>query len=268
VDRTTDIIIIKSIDQLPSIDEIKSISRERALKLVFKGNINKQREQIGQNLDDTLSGFQVLIHKIDPELNIVKLIKDKEIEDHQNFFEQCAKDYRRLGKQLVFMLVDKLDLNLNKDFPLDTFNELKRDERQIGKVAEWKYFVHGFHCGFQNIITGQYIEVPLVFGLEFGDLDPYFFVKFILSSPDHHPLPTPLFEEYADGLKIIEKMVSLGKFEKIPSNVPGHAGIAVTDRGKVEIKSDLDLEKIFVKHIEEIKKKSKFNLWKLLGLKR
>jgi len=83
VDRTTDIIIIKSIDQLPSIDEIKSISRERALKLVFKGNINKQREQIGQNLEYELSGFQVLIHTIDPELNIVKLITDKEIEDHQ-----------------------------------------------------------------------------------------------------------------------------------------------------------------------------------------
>lgn len=268
MDRTTDVIIIKSIDQLPSVDEIKSISRERALKLIFKGKINKQREQIGQYLDDTLSGFQVLIHKIDPELNIVKLITDKEIEDHQNFFEQCAKDYRRLGKQLVFMLVDKLDLNLNKDFPLDTFNELKRDERQIGKVAEWKYFVHGFHCGFQNIITGQYIEVPLVFGLEFGDLDPYFFVKFILSSPDYHPLPTPLFEEYADGLRIIEKMVSLGKFEKIHSNIGGHDGTVVTDREKIEIKSNLDLEKTFVNHIEEIEKKSKFNLWKFLGLKK
>lgn len=88
---------------------------------------------------------------------------------------------------------------------MDTFNELKWDERQIGKVAEWKYFVHGFHCGFQNIITRQYIEVSLVFGLEFGDLDPYFFVKFILSSQNYHPLPIPLFEEYADGSRIIKK---------------------------------------------------------------
>ncbi len=42
----------------------------------------------------------------------------------------------------------------------------------------------------------------------------------------------------------------------------------VTDREKVEIKSNLDLEKIFGKHIEEIKKKSKFNLWEFLRLKR
>lgn len=268
MNRTTDIIIIKSIDQLPSVDEIKSISRERTLKLAFKGKINEQREQIGQYLKEALSGSQVLIHTVDPELNIVNLITDKEIEDHQDFFEQCAKDYRQLGEQLVFMMLDKLDLKLNNDFPLDTFNELKRDDRQIGKVAEWRYFVHGFHCGFQHIIAGQYIEVPLVFGLEFGDLDPYFFVKFILSSPDYHPLPIPLFEEYADGLRIIEKMVSLGKFEKIHSNIGGHDGTVVTDREKVEIKSNLGLEKIFVNHIKEIEKKSKFNLWKFLGLKK
>lgn len=268
MDRTTHTITIKSIDQIPTVDEIKSISREVALTLIFEGKTNKQREQVGQYLEYALSGFQVLIHTIDPELNVVKLITDKEIEDHQDFFEQCAKDYGHLGGQLVFMLVDKLDLNLNKDFPLDTFNELKQDDRQIGTVGEWRYFVHGFHCGFQHLTTRQCIEVPLTFGLEFGDLDPYFFMKFILSSPGYRPLQIPLFDEYADGLRIIKKMTALGKFEEIPSNVPVHTGIAVTDREKVEIKSDLDLEKIFVKHIEEIKKKPKFNLWKFLGLKR
>jgi len=268
LDRTTDIIIIKSIDQIPTVNEIKSISRESTLKLVFKGKTNKQREQVGQYLKDALSGFQVLTHTIEPELNIVKLITDQEIEVHQGFFEQCAKDYRKLGKQLVFMLVDKLCLNLNRDFPLDTFNELKRDDRQNGTVAEWRYFVHGFHCGFQHLTTRQYIEVPLVFGLEFGDLDPYFFLKFILSSPDYRPLPIPLFDEYADGLRIIKKMTALGKFEEIPSNVGGHTGIVVTNREKVEIKPNVDLEKIFVNHIEEIEKKSKFNFWKFLGLKK
>ncbi|MGE8426977.1 MAG: DUF6896 domain-containing protein [Sphingobacterium sp.] len=236
--------MIKSIDQIPTVDEIKSISREIALKIIFEGKTNKQREQVGQYLEHALSGFQVLTHTVEPELNIVKLITDEEIEDQQDFFEQCAKDYRKLGEQLVFILVDKLELNLNKDFPLDTFNELKRDDRQIGTVAKWRYFIHGFHCGFQHLTTGQCIEVPLAFGLEFGDLDPYFFMKFILSSPDYRPLPIPLFDEYADGLRIINKMTALGKFEEIPSNVPGHTGIVVTDREKVEIKYDLDLEKI------------------------
>ncbi|MDF2850758.1 MAG: hypothetical protein K0S31_1443 [Sphingobacterium multivorum] len=265
MDRTTDIITIKSFDQIPTVDEIKSISREIALKIIFEGKTNKQREQAGQYLEHALSGFQVLPHTVEPELNIVKLITDQEIEDQQDFFEQCAKDFRKLGEQLVFLLVDKLELNLNKDFPLDTFNELKRDDRQIGTVTEWRYFIHGFHCGFQHLTTGQCIEVPLAFGLEFGDLDPYFFMKFILSSPGYRPLPIPLFVEYADGLRIINKMTALGKFEEIPSTVPGHTGTVVADREKVEIKYDPNLEKIFGKHIEGIKKKSKFNLWKFLG---
>lgn len=268
MDRTTHIIAIKSIDQIPTVDEIKSSSREIALKLIFEGKTNKKRQQVGEYFEHALSDFQVLTHTVEPELNIVKLITDQEIEDQQDFFEQCAKDYRILAEQLVFKLVDKLELNLNKDFPLDTFNELKRDGRQIGTVPEWSYFVHGFHCGFQHLTTGQCIEVPLAFGLEFGDLDPYFFMKFILSSPDYRPIPIPLFEEYADGLRIIKKMTALGKFEEIPSNVSGHTGVVVTDRKKVEIKSDLDLEKIFGKHIEESKKKSKFNLWKFFGIKR
>ena len=161
--------------------------------------------------------------------------------------------------------MEKLDLKLDKDFPMNTFNELKRDKRQIGKVENWKYFVHGFHCGFENNKTGQLIEVPLVFGLEFGDLDPYFFSKFIKSTPKYRPLPVDIFEDYADGERIIEKMISLGKFERISSNVGNHYGIVVTDRQKVEIKSYLNLEKLYEERARKTEQK-KFNFWKFIGL--
>ncbi len=245
MNRTTDIIKINSIGELPTIEAISSVPRERAIKLVFEKEVQSQREAIGQNLKTELVGFQVLIHTIEPEINIAKLITDKEIDDNQNFFEQCAKEYRQLGEELLFKLVDKLDLKLNKDFPMETFNELKRDKRQIGKLEDWRYFVHGFHCGFENNETGQIIEVPLVFGLEFGDLDPYFFSKFIKSTPKYEPLPVNIFEDYADGVRINERMLTLGKFERISSNVGNHFGIVVTDRQKAEIKSYLDLEKMY-----------------------
>ena len=172
-----------------------------------------------------------------------------------------------MGEELLFKLVDKLDLKLNKDFPMETFNELKRDKRQIGKLENWRYFVHGFHCGFENTKTGQIIEVPLVFGLEFGDLDPYFFSKFIKSTPKYRPLPIDIFEDYADGARINEKMISLGKFERISSNVGNHYGIVVTDRQKVEIKSYLDLEKMYEEQNKQVEK-PKFNFWKFIGLKK
>lgn len=236
MNRTTDIKTIKSVGQIPTLNAIRSIPRERTTKLVFEKEVQSQREEIGQNLKTELVGFQVGIHAIEPEINIAKLITDKEIDDNQDFFEQCAKDYRKLGEELLFKLVDKLDLKLNKDFPMQTFNELKRDGRSNGKVEGWNYYVHGFHCGFVNIKTKQEIEVPLVFGQEFGDLDPYFFSKFIKSTPKYTPLPVEIFEDYADAVRINERMLSLGKFERVSSNVGNHFGIVVTDRQKVEIK--------------------------------
>lgn len=267
MNRTVDIIAINSVEKIPTIETIKSIPRERTLKLVFEKDIKNQRESLGQKLKTELIGFQIGIHTIEPEINISKLITDKEVEDNQDFFEQCAKDYRQLGEELIYKLVAKLGLNLNKDFPMQTFNELKRDKRSFGKIENWNYFVHGFHCGFQNFITKQQIEVPLVFGEEFGDLDPYFFSKFIKSTQKYKPLPVAIFEDYADGVRINEKMILLGKFARISSNVKNHYGIVVSDRKKVEIKSYLDLEKIYQEQNKRIEK-PKFDFWRFIGLKK
>ncbi len=267
LNRTTDIILINSVEQIPALEIIRAIPRERTMKIVFEKEVQNQRDSVGQNLKKELLGFQIGIHTIEPEINIAKLISDKEIEDNQDFFERCAKDYRQLGEELLFKLVDKLELKLNKDFPMETFSELKRDKRQIGKLGDWRYFVHGYHCGFENNKTGQLIEVPLVFGLEFGDLDPYFFTKFIKSTPNYNPLPVDIFEDYADGVRINEKMISLGKFERINSNIGNHYGIVVTDRQKVKIKSYKELNKLRAEQNKQIKK-SNFNIWKFIGLRK
>lgn len=111
------------------------------------------------------------------------------------------------------------------------------------------------------------IEVPLVFGQEFGDLDPYFFSKYIKSTPKYRPLPVDIFEDYQDGARINEKMLSLGKFERISSNVGNHYGIVVADRQKVEIKSYLDLEKMYREQNKQTEK-PKFNFWKFIGLRK
>lgn len=267
MNRTTDIITIGSIDQIPTLETIQAIPRQRTLKLVFDKRVQNQREAVGQRLKNQLSGFFIGIHITEPEICIAKLITDEEIEANQDFFEQCAKDYRKLGEELLFKLVDKLDLKLDKDVPLRTFHELKRDKRRIGKVEDWRYYVHGFHCGFENNKTGQLIEVPLIFGLEFGDLDPYFFSQFIKSTPNYRPLPVDIFEDYSDGARINERMISLGKFERISSNVANHFGIVVTNRPKVKIKSYLDLEKM---HQEQIRKNDqpKFNFWNFIGIRK
>lgn len=234
---------------------------------MFGKNISSLREKNGNRLKLELPGFQVGIHTQQPEINISKLITESEIEQNVAFFEKCAKDYRQLAEKLIFELATSLNTPINEEFPLLTFNQFKTTKQQIGTVGEWKYFLHGFHCGFQNIKTKQCIETPLVFGLEFGDLDPYFFSLFIKSTKEYFPLPTEIFEDYADGKKIIDKMVQLGKFEKIISNISGHYGVAVTDREKIQINIyEEDIPRIDNTKFELVK--PKFSLLKFLHLKK
>ena len=228
---------MSSIRQVPTHERIKTIPRDRTLKLVFDKSIQSERQIIGQNLKQVLDGFQVGVHTIEPEINIAKLITDDEIDKNQDFFEQCAKDYRELGEELIFRLANKLAVTINPDHPLLTFNVFKRGKKQTGKLDDWRYYLHGFHCGFTNLKTGQNIEVPLAFGLEFGDLDPYFFSIFIKSTPAYKPLPIAIYEDYGDGQRIISKMLLLGKFERINSNVENHFGVVVADRERVNVKT-------------------------------
>lgn len=231
-DRIIEIIKITSIDKLPSYEIISNIPRTKILKLVFVGNCRKELEKIGNRLKEELVGFQIGIHTTTPEIKICKLITDKEIEANQLFFEQCAKDYRNLAENLIFKLALKIKVVIYSKFPLLTFNPLKNTKAQIGQMDEWRYYLHGYHCGFENLKNKQEIEVPLVFGLEFGDLDPYFFTNFIKSTQEYFPLPLAIYEDYADGVQIIKKMLSLEKFERINSNIENHFGVVVKDRKK------------------------------------
>ncbi|HMI63411.1 MAG TPA: hypothetical protein VK518_20990, partial [Puia sp.] len=79
----------------------------------------------------------------------------------------------------------------------------------------------------------QKIEVYLITSLEFGVLDPFFFVDFIKTTASFQPLPVAMYDDYADGHRILEKMVALGIFERIQPLLEGYEEIVVRDRSKV-----------------------------------
>ncbi|QTE37589.1 hypothetical protein J3L18_00545 [Mucilaginibacter gossypii] len=259
MDRITQTLIIGSVKQIPSLEVISKIPREKRLRLIFEQTLQYQREEIGKKLKNDLKGFQVYIHATQPEINIAKLLTDKEIDDNQLFFEQCAKDYRALSELLINKLASKLGIEINPQFPLSSFSPFFANKKQSGIIKEWRYFLHGFHCGFEHKRSGQIIEVPLVFGLEFGDLDPYFFTRFIKSTQNYFPLPIDIYDEYADGVRIIERMLALNKFERITSNIENHTGVVVNDRKKIHIE--------VYQEDALIDTKKKFNVLRFFGLK-
>ena len=259
----------KNLSDLPDELFINSIQRGVRYKVVFSSNINKHREELGEKWKTKFPNHQIAIHTFNPEINIVKLITDIEIEDNQDFFEQCAKDYRKLSEKLIHEFAKLHGLKIESKYPMDTLNPSGRNGyEQIGMMNNWRYAFHGIHCAFTNKKTNQYIEVPLSFGLEFGELDPYFFSKYIKSTSEYKPLPVFIYEDYWDGKRILDKMVQLDKFEEINSNMPNQKGVVVKDRIKVDIEVYEDVEIIPNGEIDfEVKVKNTISFWERIKSK-
>ena len=199
--------VCNSLDELPNFKAIKSIPRGIQFKIIFNDKIKYKREEIGENWKLEHPEFKIGIHTVEPEINLLKLITDNEIEEHQDFFEKCAKDYKIIGTKLITELSEYFEIEINLDSRLESLNPYRKNGFEpVGEFRNWKYSFHGRHCGFVNQTTGQNIEVPLNYGLEFGQLDPYFFSNFIKTSLDYYPLPVQIFNDYADGCRIINQM--------------------------------------------------------------
>lgn len=258
-----EIIEIRNIDDLPSENIFLNLPRNKYLVLKFLNKTDSERKKYGENLKEKFKDFQIGIHTIEPIIGIRKLISDNEIDKFKELFVQYAFDYRELATKLIHGLARKIKVDIQNESPYWAFLKYWQKKGQNGVFEEWNYFFHGFHCHFIHTNTKQEIEVSLVFGLEFGDLDPYFFTNFIISSPDYKPLPIEIYESYHDGLNIIERMIIIGKFEKINSTTfKGHTGTILKDRpNKAEIET-------FENQQDIVKPPSKFSFLKFLGLKK
>lgn len=172
----------KTIHELPDAKIIKSIPRGSQLKVVFESIIQTEINSIKQKWEIEYPDF--LIWNPDHQcIFLSKLITDIEIEAHQAFFLKCAQDYKQLATQLINEFAQNKKLIIHEEYPMLTLNPSETNGyKQDGEMNDWHYSFHGFHCAFTHQKSTQYIEVPLMFGLEFGVLDPFFFSEYIKST--------------------------------------------------------------------------------------
>ncbi|EEZ4382054.1 MULTISPECIES: DUF6896 domain-containing protein [Escherichia] len=237
MERITETLSIACADEIPDIALLRQTPKEKVLHLHFASEAEKYREEFGLELKAQLDEFVVGLPSADPVIRIARLISLEEINRHQDFFEHCAKEYRKLATELIFALAEQLNVAMTENNPLVAFSPFKCNRKRKGKMGKWQYCFHGFHCAFENKKTEQNIEVPLAYGFDFGDLDPYFFSGFIKSTPAWQPLPVAIYDDYHDGSRIIQQLLALGKLEKIASPIPQYTGVAAVDRSNVDIVS-------------------------------
>lgn len=226
--RTIETITIRSVAELPTIDFIKKIPRKKWIRLLFHDAVAHLKTDFGNALAAQLPHALVYIHDVAPMINLEQLIPDEEIVANQDFFEQCGRDYNELAHALIDKLAVMLQVDIHSTDPHRVFIPFYSTDKKQGKLEAWNYYFHGYHCGFKHTLSGQEIEVSIVNGQEFGAFDPYFFIRFILSTKLYRPLPFRFYNEYEDGKRVLQKMVALGKFEQL--NLNAREAILVRDR--------------------------------------
>jgi hypothetical protein len=227
LERIKETIVCHSLNDIPAVAWLASLPRYKHLTIVFEESVANRREEVGEEWKRMLPGFCIGIHYKHPEIYVSKLITREEVVQHQLFFEQCAKDYKALATALIDELATHLNVVVNVQYPMVTFKPLYKNK--IRMMGEWEFGFHGSHCRFEHAITQQTIEASLLDGLEFGVLDPLFFTDYITSTATYFPLPVAIYEGYHDGVQIIQTMLELGLFIKIPSDNPGQESVVVTD---------------------------------------
>jgi hypothetical protein len=70
----------------------------------------------------------------------------------------------------------------------------------------WWFDVHGEHCLFKNLITGQTLEVSLGDEESIGNLDPSFFYHFLETTAEFKHLPPHLGHPFNGTLKMFTEL--------------------------------------------------------------
>ena len=145
MERITETLSIACADEIPDIALLRQTSREKVLHLHFASEAERYREEFGLVLKAQLDEFVVGMHSADPVIRIARLISLEEINRHQDFFEHCAKEYRKLATELIFALAEQLNVEMAENNPLVTFAPFKCNRKRKGKMGKWQYCFHGFH---------------------------------------------------------------------------------------------------------------------------
>ncbi len=77
-------------------------------------------------------------------------------------------------------LADYYGFSLQEEFPKHIYN-CKFNNKGYFKNG-WPYYFHGAECKFENISTGQTIEMIYITRPEFGYLDGYFLYNYMLTT--------------------------------------------------------------------------------------
>ncbi|MDR2271946.1 MAG: hypothetical protein LBF27_13660 [Sphingobacterium sp.] len=130
-----------------------------------------------------------------------------------------AMDYFKvMAEFLMDKLIAETDQPAKAEIDRGNYYEVENAEVLSGGDSltdNWWFDVHGEHCMFKNLATGQVLEVSLGDKESIANLDPYFFYTFLQTSDRLKHLSKDFDNPFVDMLNLFEELEQQNKMIRI-----------------------------------------------------
>lgn len=126
--------------------------------------------------------------------------------------------YKAIAELLIDKLITETDQPEKVQIEAGHYFEIQNADLLNGQENlsdNWWFDVHGEHCMFKNLTTGQILEVSLGSKECIGNLDPYFFYNFLETTKSLKHLTKYFNNPFSDTLNFFEKLEQ----QKILTNI-------------------------------------------------
>ncbi|TYQ15263.1 UNVERIFIED_CONTAM: hypothetical protein Cloal_1697 [Acetivibrio alkalicellulosi] len=118
--------------------------------------------------------------------------------------------YKIIANKLIGKLISETKQPEIKEIIKGQYYLIENSELINGKKHlsdSWDFDVHGEHCLFVNLVTGQRLEVSLGNKESLGNLDPYFFYDFLKTTESLKHLADNFKNPFNDMCAFFEHLI-------------------------------------------------------------
>ncbi len=122
---------------------------------------------------------------------------------------KAMDNYTAIAQSLIDKLITETDQPEKAAIQAGHYFEIQNADLLNGQEhlsGNWCYDVHGEHCMFKHVATGQTLEVSLGDKESIADLDPYFFYHFLKTTEQFRYLANYFKNPFSDTLSFFEKL--------------------------------------------------------------
>ena len=175
-------ILCNRASEIPSAEEIQTkIGRDYHMVLQFPLKLRVDKRSIITNLAAAMPDYSVFDSGGDKStdwVTIKPVIAKATVLAHSEQITHAVMDYINTCSKMLELFEKSL-------------------------LAEWTTDVHGEHVRLENKITRQEIEVPLGGAPEPREVDPYFFARFVKSTPGLESVAQLIGSDFHDAARML-----------------------------------------------------------------